>query len=209
MYRVVKATTEVDPSLNGYVLLYHDDGKFVYRDDYAFPTLEKANEDAQRSLKWKQRDIDVFRVENGKLEFQSTFEYNPETDINPVDVYEQKVDDYLNHSPGYVVNSLFGDVEREDSRFQNVLHELWKKGYKPRTTYYQSRMHVSDAITIDVPEDTTEVPEDVIDAVESQPNLMLWDATTHLTKAHQRKLKFGMRDTKVRQIDQETKGTLR
>lgn len=195
MYRVIKATTEVDPSLTGYTLKYHDNGEFVYRKDYVFPTLDKANEEAERSLKWKKKDIDVFYVENGELEYQSTFEYDPETvGPNSYDIYKEKEQQYLEANPDIsVTNSHY--VNGNDYRYNDIFQNLKSLGYKPRKTNSMSRMDVWDCITIDVPWGTREIPQEIEDLVGSYENITIWDAQFHNTKNKVRKLKFSLRDT--------------
>lgn len=130
---------------------------------------------------------------------------SPESKIaqSRVNNYHEELNQYLLENNGYHVDPMFGEVESNDVRFQQIFKDLVSLGYRPKETYYQSRFQITDAITIDVPEGTREVPNEVYDIVDKQPDIMIWDSTFHNTKAKNRKLKLSFRDSCVIEMRNE------
>lgn len=98
---------------------------------------------------------------------------------------------HINESTN-TVEPAFGYLTYEDSRFQQLVNELKKSGYKPRLTYFKDGLMSICSITID--SESKELPEYVENCIEKLDNVTLWDVTTHKgTNCY--KIKFSLRDS--------------
>lgn len=203
MKRVILASLKpagyIDPSVVGYSLKEQDTGRSA--DGMVYNTLEEAEKNAARYCNWRKKNIDIYFIENSEETYQESIEFDAENyQPSEIELKQNQVKEYLDKNPDYHVDTLFGDVLSNDSRYVAVFNELKNLGYRPRQSYSTSRMYTWDTITIDVPLGTRDVPQDVLQSIQSQPNLVIWDTTARTTAAGSRKLKFSMRDSEVRNL---------
>lgn len=86
----------------------------------------------------------------------------------------------------------FGYLTYEDSRYQELFHQLQEAGYNPKQTYFKDRFMSICAITID--SDAAEFPDAIEKLVAALENVRIWDITKRKA-AHSYKFKFDLRDT--------------
>lgn len=105
---------------------------------------------------------------------------------------DMEIDNYLKQHPTYSLEPLFGYLEYDDSRFQELFRQLKELGCNPRETTMQDRMMSIATITVD--SDVNRLPQFVEDCINELKNVTLWDVTRHKgTRGY--KIKFSLRDS--------------
>ena len=120
---------------------------------------------------------------------------------NVVPVYEE----YFSAHPGYSTDLLFGILNHNDDRYQDIFNQLKGRGYNPRATNYIDRI-ATDAITIDLSE--REIPEEVLDITEKYPELSIRHLNFH-KGANSYKAKFELWDEDFRELKEKAYAAIR